>query len=514
MQIFGYEIFKKDKKENKPSSPITPMDDEGGVSINTAGFYGVYVDVDASVKSETELISRYRDLSNYFDVDNAIEEITSEVIAAVDSEIPVKIDLDEVDYGDKVKNAIEEEFDNVLKLLDFKKKGHDIFKRWYIDGRIYYQKVLDKDKKDGIKKLVYIDPRKIKKMREIKKERQPNGIEVVKNINEFYLYNDKGLNVSSNPTVPQNSSGIKITLDTITYCHSGLYDYEKNLVLSYLHKAIKPVNQLKMMTDSMVIYRLARSPERRIFYIDIGNLPNNKAEEYMKGIMNKYRNKIIYDSSTGTIKDDRHMMTMMEDYWLPRRSDGRGTQIDTLRGAENLGAVEDINLLQNQVYSSLNIPKSRFQDQANVLFGRQAEVSRDEMKFAKFINRLRRKFNDLFDDLLKTNLVLKNIINEEDWDDLKEKINYKYTQDQYFQEVKIAEILRNRIDLLNQVQPYVGVYFSMEYVFKEILKMTEDEIKDIQKQNKENPPSMPDDSNGPGSVQAAALTNATKRSSE
>ena len=270
-----------------------------------------------------------------------------------------------------------------------------------------------------------------------------------------------------------------------------------------------------MMTDAMVIYRLARSPERRIFYIDVGNLPKNKAEEYMKAIMNKYRNKIVYDASNGTIKDDRHMMTMMEDYWLPRRENGRGTEISTLPPAQNLGAVEDINLLQNQVYSSLNVPPSRFQGQPNVLFGRQAEVSRDEMKFAKFINRLRRKFNELFDDLLKINLILKNIITEQDWDDIKEKLNYKYTQDQYFQEVKEAEMLRNRVDLLNQVQPYVGVYFSIDYVNKHILRLTEEEVEEIKKENKENPPPIPmDGAQGPGAMQAAALTTTISRPSE
>jgi hypothetical protein len=505
---FGFDIFKKDKKQDTPT-PISPLDDEGSVSVNSAGFYGTYVDVDASVKTESELISRYRDISNDPDVDNAIEEIVSEIIAALDSEVPVKVDTSELELGDKVKKKIEKEFETILKLLQFKDKGHDICKRWYIDGRLNYQKVIDQGKKEeGIKKLVFIDPRKIKKMRKVTKEKLQSGLEVIKNIEEFYLYNDKGLNVSSNPAIPQNSTGIRISLDMVTYVHSGLYDYDKNMVLGYLHKAIKPVNQLKMMTDSMVIYRLARSPERRIFYIDIGNLPKNKAEEYMKSIMTKYRNKIIYDSSTGTVKDDRHHMTMMEDYWLPRRSDGRGTQIDTLRGAENLGAVEDINLLQNKVYSSLNVPPSRFQGQTNVLFGRQAEISRDEMKFAKFINRLRRKFNGLFDDLLKTNLILKKIIREDEWNEIKDKLNYKYTQDQYFQEVKEAEILRNRVDLLNQIQPYVGIYFSTEYVYKEVLRMSEEEMKELIEQIKKNPPPVMSDGQ-PGSMQAAALTKTT-----
>lgn|SRR5574343_546129 len=516
MAMFGFNFFKKDKEEIKPASPITPIDDEAAIATNTAGFSGMWLDLDINIKNEVELISRYRDIANFPDVDNAVEEITSEVIAAVDSEVPVDVDFDdEFEYSDKIKDRIKEEFDEVLCLLSFKNKGHDIFKRWYIDGRINYQKIIDPAKKnEGIKKLIYVDPRKIKKMREIKKEKLPNGLEVVKNINEFYLYSDKGFTTTANAQLPQNATGIRIALDTIAFASSGLYDYDKNLILSYLHKAIKPVNQLKMMTDAMVIYRLSRAPERRIFYIDVGNLPKNKAEEYMKGIMNKYRSKIVYDANTGSIKDNKHMGTMMEDYWLPRRADGKGTQIDTLPGANNLGAVEDIKLLQEQVYNSLNVPTGRLHGEPNVLFGRQAEVSRDEMKFAKFINRLRRKFNELFDDLLKTNLILKGIITEDDWLEIKEKLNYKYTQDQYFQEVKQAEILRNRIDLLNQVQPYVGTYFSMEYVNKEILKLTDEEIENIVKQNQENPPPMTqtmDGVAGPSSMQAAALTNSTKK---
>lgn len=901
MNIFGLNIFSKEKKEEKiQPSPISPFDDESSISLNTSGFFGTYFDLNSTYNNESELIARYRDVSSYFDVDNAIEEITTEVIASVDSEVPVKIDTSEIEsISEGTKKKIEEEFDNILVLLNFKKKGHDIFKRWYIDGRIYYQKIIDQSKrKEGIKKLVYIDPRKLKKVRDVKKEKLPSGIEVVKEIKEYYLYNDKGFGVKNTNAAVTNTSGINITLDIIATSNSGIYDYDKNLIQSYLHKAIKPVNQLKMMTDAMVIYRLARSAERRIFYIDVGNLPKTKAEDYMKSIMNKYRNKVVYDASTGTVKDNRHHMTMMEDYWLPRRclsldtkiklldgrdlslndiikeyeegnelwvyscsdeghvvpgkiswagitrkdanvvritldngeniistpdhkfilrdgnlceaqylkendslmplyerekyitfnsngkypqifdnenqewifthrmvseyfngktkssevihhadfiklnnnpdnlvimdkkehfalhsrcgtnswkngnviehklnlsiaskafyetekgkerkreisefnknderiqnalrkgresirnnqkldkeilseeeyynkwhktavearregtekrkivstsfdiqiieniisdifhskikikdileevqktypnfktktftkfvklhgyesvlhylkeifgdeykrsnqfynhkvvkveflderidtgtltidenheyhnyhnfalscgifvknSDSRGTEITTLPGAQNLGNVEDINLLQNQVYNSLNVPTSRLHGEPNVLFGRQAEVSRDEMKFAKFVNRLRRKFNELFDDLLKTNLILKNIITEDDWIDIKEKINYKYTQDQYFQEVKEAEILRNRIELLNQVQPYVGTYFSVDYVNKNVLKLTDQDVKDIEKQNKENPPMLQSDGL-PGSVQASALSNSIK----
>ena len=508
LSLFGFTIGREDKQQElKSQSFITPVADDGTSTVSAGGYFGTYVDIDASARSESELISRYRDISNYPDVDTAIEEIVSEAIAALDSEEPVTIDLDGMDLSDSIKKSIQTEFDTIVQLLDFKDKAHDIFRRWYIDGRIYYQKVISPvQPKKGIQELRYIDPRKIRKVREVKKEKLQSGVEVIKSIEEFFIYNEKGLSVTPG-TDPNPSNGVKIAPDTITFCPSGLLDLDRNVVIGYLNKAIKPVNQLKMMADSLVIYRLSRAPERRIFYIDVGNLPKIKAEQYMKDIMARYRNKIIYDSTTGEIKDDRKFMTMLEDFWLPRREGGRGTEITTLPGGENLGQIADIEYFQNKVYQSLNIPVSRFQQNSGFNFGRQAEISNDEIKFGKFVNRLRRKFNALFDDLLKTQLVLKGIITIENWEEIKVKINYKYAQDQYYQEMKEAENLRNRVDVLNQMAPYVGTYFSKNYVRKNVLRLTDAEVDNIEKENEEDPVEMQPQE--PGSEQAAALSRET-----
>jgi hypothetical protein len=349
------------------------------------------------------------------------------------------------------------------------------------------------DKKNitnGIQELRYIDPRKIRKVREVKKKKTTEGIDLVDAVEEFFVYNDKGLAYSPGvpPTSYNNQSGVKIATDTIAFCPSGVMDLQRQLVIGYLHKAIKPVNQLKMMTDSLVIYRLARAPERRIFYIDVGNLPKLKAEQYMRDIMNRYRNKVVYDSATGDVKDDRKFMTMLEDFWLPRREGGRGTEITTLPGGQNLGEIADIEYFQTKVYQSLNIPISRFQQQSGFNFGRQAEITHEEIKFIKFINRLRKKFNHLFNDLLRTQLILKNIVTDADWEDMKESITYNYAQDQYFQEMKEAENMRNRIDLLTQMQPFIGRFYSDNYIKKNILRLDDDEIEEIDVDIQENPP--------------------------
>jgi len=507
ISIFGFTLGRDDKQpELKRQSFITPVAEDGASTVQAGGYYGTYVDIDASARNESELITRYREISNYPDCDNAIEEIVTDAIAAVDSEAPVQINLDDLKLSNSIKSSIRDEFDEILSLLDFKDKAHDIFRRWYVDGRVYYQKVIDQSRpKSGIQELRYIDPRKIRKVREVKKERlESTGIEVVKSIEEFFIYNEKGLNYTPGVAPQQSNSGIKIHPDAITFCPSGLLDLDRNIVMGYLHKAIKPVNQLKMMADSLVIYRLARAPERRIFYIDVGNLPKIKAEQYMKDIMARYRNKIVYDSATGEIKDDRKFMTMLEDFWLPRREGGRGTEIDTLPGGENLGQIADIEYFQNKVYQSLNVPVSRFQPQSGFNFGRAAEISRDEMKFAKFVSRLRRKFNVLFDDLLETQLVLKGIITPEDWKQIKESINYEYAQDQYYEEIKNAENLRNRVDVLNQMTPYVGVYFSKNYIRKNILKLSDQEIEQIEQENEQDPLDV--QPGAPGSMQAAELS--------
>lgn len=498
INLFGFTIGREDKQQElKRQSFITPMSDDGATTVSAGGYFGTYVDIDASARSEAELISRYREISNYPDVDTAIEEIVTEAIAAVDSEEPVTLDLDSLELSDSIKNSIHAEFEEILSMLDFKDKAHDIFRRWYVDGRVYYQKVVNPSQmKKGIQELRFVDPRKIRKLREIKKEKnQQTGVDIVSKIEEFYVYNEKGLTQSMTSAPATGTSGIKINVDAIAFCPSGLLDLDKNIMLGYLHKAIKPVNQLKMMADSLVIYRLSRAPERRIFYIDVGNLPKLKAEQYMKDIMARYRNKIVYDSNTGEIKDDRKFMTMLEDFWLPRREGGRGTEITTLPGGENLGQIQDIEFFQNKVYQALNVPVSRFQQSSGFNFGRSAEISRDELKFAKFVSRLRRKFNALFDDLLETQLVLKGIITTEDWEMVKRGIDYKYAQDQYYQEMKEAENLRNRVDVLNQMTPYVGTYFSKAYVRKRVLRLSDEEIKAIEKENDEDPlqlqPGMP-----------------------
>jgi hypothetical protein len=479
LSLFGYTIQKK-KDEAPKQSFVPPTDDDGASSVNASGFFGTYIDIDVIAKTENDLISRYRDASNYPDCDSAIEDIVNEAVAAQDDEVVVKLDLEKVELSKSVKNLIEEEFDNILKLLDFNSKAHDIFKRWYIDGRIYYHKIVNTSSpKQGIQELRYIDPRKIKKMRKINKQKdQKTGVEFITIIEEFFIYNEKGL-IATVPSTATSAQGIKIAPDSITYCTSGLLDLDRNMVLSHLNKAIKVVNQLRMVEDSLVIYRMTRAPERRIFYIDVGNLPKAKAEQYVKSIMNQYRNKVTYDASTGEIRDEKKTMSMLEDFWMPRREGGKGTEITTLDGGQNLGEINDINYFQNKLYQALNVPLSRMKPETGMNFGRQAEITRDELKFNKFISRLRRKFAELFDDLLKTQLVLKGVMSAEEWDKIKEDIYYEFTQDSYTTEAKESEILRNRLDLLNTIVPHVGTYFSREYVYDKILHMTEDDVEDM-----------------------------------
>jgi hypothetical protein len=479
LSLFGYTIQKK-KAEAPKQSFVPPTDDDGATSVNASGFFGTYIDIDVIAKTENDLISRYRDASNYPDCDSAIEDIVNEAVAAEDDEAVVKIDLEKVELSKSVKKLIEEEFNNILGLLDFNSKAHDIFKRWYIDGRIYYHKIVNtSNAKQGIQELRYIDPRKIKKLRKINKRKDQNtGVEFITDIEEFYIYNEKGL-IATVPSTASAAQGLKISTDSITYCTSGLLDLDRNMVLSHLNKAIKTVNQLRMVEDSLVIYRMTRAPERRIFYIDVGNLPKAKAEQYVKSIMNQYRNKVTYDASTGEIRDEKKTMSMLEDFWMPRREGGKGTEITTLDGGQNLGEIQDINYFQNKLYQALNVPLSRMKPETGMNFGRQAEITRDELKFSKFISRLRKKFSELFDDLLKTQLVLKGIMKADEWDRIKENIYYEFTQDSYIAEAKESEILRNRLDLLNTINNYVGTYFSREYVFDKILHMTDEEVEDM-----------------------------------
>jgi hypothetical protein len=514
ISLFGYKLTRDKTEPKNAQSFIQPQNDDGATAVNAAGFFGTYYDIDASAKSEVDLINRYRDIALYPDCDSAIEDIVNDAVASEDDEAVVKIDLDKVELSANIKKSVEEEFNNVLKLLDFNSKSHDIFKRWYVDGRCVYHKIVDTSKpKQGILELRYIDSRKIKKVRKLERKKDPNtGVEIITNMEEFFIYNEKGL-VAVGPTAPNAMQGIKIATDAIAYCTSGLIDQDKNIVMGHLHKAIKVVNQLRMVEDSLVIYRMTRAPERRIFYIDVGNLPKIKAEQYVKGIMNQYRNKVTYDATTGEIRDEKKTMSMLEDFWMPRREGGKGTEITTLDGGANLGEINDINYFQNKLYQSLNVPVSRMRADNGMNFGRQAEITRDELKFSKFVSRLRKKFGELFDDLLKTQLILKGIMREEDWDKIKEDIYYDYTQDTYMAEAKQAEIQRNRIDLLNAINPYVGTYFSREFVYTDILHLTEEERLKMQKeieQDQQLQQQLQMQQQGmqaPGSTQAAAFTN-------
>jgi len=479
-ELFGFKIT---RKKDEGESFTLPSSDDGTIEVAGGGFYSQTLDVDGRDKTENDLIRRYRDIAIQPECDSAIEDIVSEGIASNEYDAPVALRLDRLEYSSKVKKRINEEFDRVLQLLDFNIKGHDIFRRWYVDGRIYYHKVIDKkEPRKGIKELRYIDPRKIKKVREVIKDRPDpvTGIDKQKQTLEYYLYNEK---VVDNSATPQ--SALKITTDSIAFCPSGLVDQTKGSVLSYLHKAIKPVNQLRMIEDALVIYRISRAPERRIFYIDVGNLPKIKAEQYLKDVMSRYRNKLVYDASTGEIRDDRNHMSMLEDFWLPRREGGRGTEITTLPGGSNLGEIEDIVYFQRKLYRSLNVPMSRMEAEQNFSIGRSTEITRDELKFSKFVQRLRKKFSALFHDVLRTQLVLTGVIAEEEWDRIKEHIQYDFLQDGHFAELRDAEILRERIDMLGQVEPYVGNFFSKSWVRKHILHQTDQEIEEIENEIEE-----------------------------
>jgi hypothetical protein len=473
-ELFGFKIT---RSKDEGESFTLPSSDDGTIEVAGGGFYSQTLDVDGRDKTENDLIRRYRDIAIQPECDSAIEDIVSEGIASNEFDAPVALRLDRLEYSSKVKKRINEEFDRVLQLLDFNIKGHDIFRRWYVDGRIYYHKVIDKkEPRKGIKELRYIDPRKIKKVREVIKDRPDpvTGIDKQKQTLEYYLYNEK---VVDNSATPQ--SALKITTDSIAFCPSGLVDQTKGSVLSYLHKAIKPVNQLRMIEDALVIYRISRAPERRIFYIDVGNLPKIKAEQYLKDVMSRYRNKLVYDASTGEIRDDRNHMSMLEDFWLPRREGGRGTEITTLPGGANLGEIDDITYFQRKLYRSLNVPMSRMEAEQNFSIGRSTEITRDELKFSKFVQRLRKKFSALFHDVLRTQLVLTGVIAEEEWDRIKEHIQYDFLQDGHFAELRDTEILRERIDMLGQVEPYVGNFFSKTWVQKNILRQTDEEIQEI-----------------------------------
>ena len=478
-QAFGFELkrVQKMKDENNKTPSIVPKVDEDGAGYVTASgsYFGQYIDMDGgAAKDNAELIKKYRSVAEHPECDAAIEDIINETIVSSELESSVTLNLDKVEAGDKIKKTITEEFDSIVGMLNFEEYGHDMFRSWYVDGRIYHHLVVNESNlKAGIQEIRPIDATKIRKVKEIKHKKDPKtGAKLVDKVNEFYIYQDKG----------GASTGIKLTPDSVSYVTSGLLDASKKRVLSYLQKAIKPVNQLRMMEDSLVIYRLARAPERRIFYIDVGNLPKGKAEQHIKDIMARYRNKIVYDANSGEIKDDRKHMSMLEDFWLPRREGGRGTEISTLPGGENLGQIDDIIYFQKKLYRSLNVPLNRLEQESQFSLGRTTEIGRDEVKFQKFIDRLRKKFAHLFLGVLKKQLILKGVCTEQDWEEWKTQIQVDYTRDNHFAELKDSELLRERLATMDQIASYVGEYFSREWVMKNVMMFNDEDIEEMSKQ--------------------------------
>lgn len=481
-EFFGFKITREKPKSDPKQSFSTPQAEDGTQVVAAGGYFASHLDMEGNAKTEADLIRRYREISIHPECDMAIEDIINEAIVANENRQAVQLNTNNVPYGRDIRRKIEDEFSEVLRLLQFNTRGHDIFRRWYVDGRIYYQKIIDTETgKKGITELKYLDPRKIKKIREVRKRRPdgvaPSATNLVDETMEYFLYNERGVGGAS-------LQGIKIAVDTIAFCPSGLIDQNKNIILSYLHKAIKPVNQLRMIEDAAVIYRIARAPERRIFKIDVGNLPKMKAEQYLRDVMARYRNKLVYDAATGEIRDDRNYMSMLEDFWLPSREGGRGTDISTLPGGQNLGEITDLEYFRSKLYRSLNVPSSRLEASSGFNLGRSTEITRDELKFTKFVQRLRKKFIELFNDILRTQLILKQIIAEEDWPMIRDNIFYDFLQDGHFAELKNAEMLKDRIALANDVRDYVGKYFSVEYVRKHILKQSDADIEKIDKQIK------------------------------
>ena len=481
-ELFGFSITRSKKTADPKQSFTQPQADDGTQTIAAGGYFGQYLDMEGTAKTEQDLIRRYREIALHPECDMAIEDIVNEAVVSNELKDAIRLKLDNVQFGNEIKRKIEDEFQEVLRLMNFNTKGHDIFRRWYVDGRVYYHKVIDRESpRKGITELRYIDPRKIKKVREVRKKRPdgptPHGLSIVDEFEEYYLFNEKGI-------AGTTSGGIKIAPDTISFVPSGLVDQNKNMILSYLHKAIKPVNQLRMIEDATVIYRIARAPERRIFKIDVGNLPKVKAEQYLRDVMARYRNKLVYDASTGEIRDDRNYMSMLEDFWLPSREGGRGTDITTLPGGQNLGEISDIEYFRAKLYRSLNVPASRLEASQGFNLGRSTEITRDELKFTKFVQRLRKKFTELFNDILKTQLILKAVITEEDWHILRDHVQYDFLQDGHFAELKESEMLMERLRVADSMRDYVGKYFSVEYVRKNVLRQTDRDIADIDKQIK------------------------------
>ncbi len=486
-ELFGFSITKLTKKADPKQSFTTNQADDGTQTVAAGGHFGSYLDMEGTAKTEQDLIRRYREIAIHPECDMAIEDIVNEAIVANELKDAVRVIFNDLPYGREIQRKIEDEFQEVLRLMNFNTKGHDIFRRWYVDGRVFYQKIIDRDNpKAGIVELKYIDPRKIKKIREVRKKRPDvpspsamNSLAVVDEYIEYFLFNERGV------TGTTGTGGIKIAPDTIAFCASGVIDQNKNMVLSYLHKAIKPVNQLRMIEDAVVIYRIARAPERRIFKIDVGNLPKVKAEQYLRDVMARYRNKLVYDANTGEIRDDRNYMSMLEDFWLPSREGGRGTDITTLPGGQNLGEMTDVEYFRAKLYRSLNVPVSRLEASQGFNMGRASEITRDELKFTKFVQRLRKKFTELFNDIMRTQLVLKGVISEQDWHIVKDCIQYDFIQDGHFAELKNAELQRERLALANEMRDYVGKFYSVQYIRKNVLKQSNREMEEMDNQIKQ-----------------------------
>ena len=483
LNLFGFTISRQKAEEDSlvQQSFAPPSSDDGALTITSAAYYGTYVDLDGTAKNEVELISRYREMAMQPEIESAIDDIINESIVQDDDGRNVKLIMDALKQPDKIKKAILEEFNTVLRLLNYSNMAQDIFRRYYIDGRLFYHIIIDRENPiGGIKELRYIDPRKIRKVRELRKKKdERTGVEIMAVINEYYIYNDKAITGTQSNYGPV---GTRITKDSIVNINSGLMDSRRAVVLSYLHKAIKPLNQLRMIEDATVIYRISRAPERRIFYIDVGNLPKLKAEQYLRDIMVKYKNKLVYDANTGEVRDDRKFLSMMEDFWLPRREGGKGTEITTLPGGQNLGELEDVKYFEKKLYKSLNVPISRLESSSGFTIGRSSEITRDELKFAKFIDRLRNKFAELFDQVLRIQCVLKGICTDAEFTEFKEHMYYDFIKDNNFSELKEAELMANRLSLLQQVDPYTGTYYSMGWIRRNVLRMDDEEIKLIDKE--------------------------------
>jgi len=491
LKLFGFKIGREETDQEAASKPsfALPENEDGAITIQptyaVGQAYGSYLDLEAAAKNEAELVTRYREMSLYPECSFAIDDIVNETLVIQDKKEPIRIDLDNLDQPNAIKTKIYDEFDNIIHLLDFNDHCFDVFRRWYVDGRLYYHIVIDvENPNQGIQELRALDPRKIRKVRETKKVKGPNDVPLIKKPKEFFIYNEQGFE-------QKQGTDVKIAKDSILHVHSGILNSKRNMVLGNLHQSIKPYNQLRMIEDAVVIYRISRAPERRIFYVDVGNLPKIKAEQYLRDIMTRFKNRLVYDSNTGEIRDERTHRTMLEDYWLPRREGGRGTEITTLPGGQNLGEIEDIQYFRKKLYQSLRVPASRLESESGFNIGRSAEITRDEVKFGKYISRVRHRFNHLFLNLLETQLRLKGVIVKEDWEDMKSFIKFDYTKDTHFMELQEAEMIRNRVELVRDMEEFKGMYYSAEWLRKNILKQSDEEIEEIDKQINAEPDPEP-----------------------